>query len=154
MAFWDKILFGIKKDKITDKRDFYVSLSNNRKNIVQGEKLNCFGTALYLVGAKDKDKYSFPDDTDFFKKSIQSKNPGVGYVVGWIDNSKNIYHVAVITGINPLTVSTRNGLGRPFLPKEKFDDVDKFYRNVSDFKEIKYFIPSKLQKILDMGAQN
>src|SRR4030042_1503046 len=91
---------------------------------------------------------------EIFSKLTKSDKPRPGCIAGWVNLEENIYHAAVITGINPLTVAMRNGSDGPFYPNESFDYTNNQFSNYLVFKEIRYFIPSKLQKIINPEASN
>ena len=142
------------------KKDFYNSLNKNILEIkstdsyIGSHKTNCIGTALYLVGEKFKDEHVEDETEIIFNKFVESANPEIGYLVGWINKRNKIYHAAVIVKTNPLLVANRDGIGVPFYSHEKFNEINSMHtESHENFKEIKYFIPSKLQKILEMEAQ-
>ena len=153
MNFLDKIKLCLGGNKISNKRDFYSSVSNNRRRVRDGDS-NCIGTELYLVGETKEDRYIWDGRNEFFDKLKQSESPDLGYLVTWGDIHRNIAHAAVITSLNPLTVATRNGKGAKFTYKQNIADTNKIYAEEHKLSDIKYFIPSKLQQILEKEALN
>jgi len=159
MEFFKFLKNQIKKAKITEevfsKRDFYNMLNNNRKNAHYGKTSNCIGTALYLVGEQERDECVWNKRRTFFEKLKLSEKPGLGYIITWGNETTKLAHAAVITGVNPMTVATRNGSCDPFEPKQKFEETNEFYSGKLGYTNILYFIPSRLQKILDEeGGKN
>jgi len=130
-----------------DKKEFYKCIIDKRK-IVKEKVSNCIGTALYLVGEIKKDKFIWEGREEIFNKLIKSKKPKLGYLVAWDNNSFDLAHAAVITGLNPLTIASREGEKGEFLTQYQIEG-DKLCVKNHKFTEIKYFIPSKLQKILE-----
>ena len=146
----------MEKDVPSTKKEFYSMINSNRRNAGR-VKSDCIGTTLYLIGEREKEGPIWGEHTEVFNNFIQSKEPGLGYIVAIIDTFNEIYHTAVITNLNPLKVASKNGGGwAAFYPKKELEKVINQYAGATghSFKEIKYFIPPKLQRILEKEAQN
>lgn len=131
------------------KRDFYKMIAERRRNIIDHTS-DCIGTGLYLVGEKETD-YIGVSDGVIMNNLKTSKKPEVGYLAAWRDHEESVYHLATIVKKNPLTLSTRNGAGYPFTRNELFEKTHNGYTGYprdTKFKDVKFLIPSKLQKIL------
>jgi hypothetical protein len=144
------------------KEDFYAFLNNNINEIKRTDsysashKTNCIGTALYLVGEQSQDENVDAETESIFSRFTESATPETGYLVGWIDKWDRIYHAAVITKTTPLRVANRHAIGEHFSHDSSFNETNELHTEEMRgyFKETKYFIPSKLQKIINMEAQN
>jgi len=106
---------------------------------------NCVGTALYLVGESDTDKYldryTSRDVLLNFRKSFC---PQKGYFVCWMDGT-NPFHVGVVLETNPLTILHRDGCDG-YLKSDSFDELNLRFKNIP--VEIVYKIPNNFEKIL------
>lgn len=138
----------LEKESNANTKEFYSLMNSNSRRIKNG-KSNCIGTALYLVGETDQDEYLWKGCQSFFNKMAKSNQPELGYLVVWTNLEDTIYHAAVITGKAPLTIAMRNGVDGPFYPNTSFEYADNEYKSYLSFKEVKYFVPSKLQKVLE-----
>jgi len=132
------------------KRDFYKMIADNRRKL-KNNTSNCIGTSLYLVGEIKEDKHLYGNHNKILEKLKESNTPKLGYLVGWENNFKNIYHLAVVVNENPLTLTTRNGINKPVLKNQLFKETDSIYKDSLEYsnKKNKFFIPSKLQKIVN-----
>ena len=82
-----------------------------------------------------------------------SETPEKGYIIQWLNNQGYTYHLALISNTNPLMLDTRNGFV-PLEENEKFEKTNSIYGTQRCFNEIKFRIPSKLQRILDKEGEN
>ncbi len=126
---------------------FYSELDQRRKKAVKTKgKRNCIGTALYLVGEVDKDGFVYDGPKHgFFDYLPEADSPRRGYLVAW-ETLGEVYHAAVVVRQNPLLLASRNGDGGSFKPRQSFKKVNARYGLGS--YNVKFYIPSKLQKIL------
>lgn len=134
------------------KKDFYKLMQDRRKEAsLDSSDTNCIGTALYLTGEIKIDEYLDPckKNTIKLKKLKEIKKPILGCLVALINEFNKNYHLAVVVKEKPLMLSTRNGYESFFTRKESFTDTDRLYSKSSYNKKcVKFFLPSKLQKIL------
>ena len=101
-------------------------------------KSNCVGTALYLSGELDSDKYLSREDS---KKIISKMKPELGYLVLW-ESSGIPIHAGVILMDNPLQILYRNKTTNLLMQ----DSLDKFSDYLFEYFKVKptYRIPHKL----------
>ena len=124
-------------------------IAERRRNL-KDDFSNCISTALYLVGETDNDSHiEYPDK--YIQKLKKTDNPSLGCLIDWEDIISGTYHMAVIVKENPLMLSTRNGSGENFIKNQLFSETDSIYKEtIWRYKEKNnFYIPSKLQKILD-----
>lgn len=134
------------------KKDFYKMIAERRRNL-EDDCSNCVGTALYLVGEIDNDLH-IEHPNQYIKNLKKTDKQLLGCLIDWEDTISGIYHIAVIVKENPLTLSTRNGKNEKFIKNQLFLEVDSIYKETLwRLKEKNnFYIPSKLQKILDSEA--
>jgi hypothetical protein len=103
---------------------------------------NCIGTALYISGEEDSD--------DFFgihwvhearlKNLLRPEAPVLGCLVGWqgkvfpnsptsIHNPILVNHLGLVTSLEPLLVTHRNGHRGTFIEGQPFCEIDCIYGN-------------------------
>lgn len=138
-------------------REFYEMIEERKKNVFDG-KSDCAGTALYLVGEIDEDK-AVVNPEKYLSRLEKTGSPEIGYLIDWEDEKNNSYHLAVVANKEPLTLLTRNGSKAKFEEWQSFKETDYIYDElISDFGIIKkrnnFYVPSKLQKIIDMEESN
>jgi len=109
---------------------------------------NCIGTALYLVGELEEDRYIWMGrGTRLFKMMPYSK-PIVGAIVSWNHYTKGPYHMAVVTSLNPLKVTQRDGERGPVETDVPLTRVDWFYL-LGKGESRTFHLPRKLEKALN-----
>jgi len=137
-----------------NKKDFYSNLNHNRRKNVQGEGIfsNCIGTALYLVGEKEKDEYLWKGRQKILRKLIPANSPELGYLVSWEHKGKT-FHLGVVVNKTPLKIAERDGAKGKFNPSKSFTQITEGYFFWEEGDEVKYYIPSKLQKILEKEGE-
>jgi len=137
------------------KRDFYVEMNKRRRELLTEniEDNNCISTALYLVGEREADTY-IPCFTAESLLSNLKKNdkPELGNILVFEDSNKNLVHTAVVVQEAPLKLATRNGVSKPFCKAQLYDELRELYSTIGAYPA-QFLIPSKLQKILEMEAQ-
>lgn len=131
-----------------NKEDFYKMIEDRKKVSRRIHNSNCIGTTLYLVGEAEEDNWTRRGHTRILNKMKISETPEKGYVVQWLNNQGYTYHLAVVADVNPLKFDTRNG-SVPLEENQNFERTNHIYGKQRCFKELKYRVPSKLQKILD-----
>jgi hypothetical protein len=105
---------------------------------------NCVGTALYLIGETDSDKYlSRKESRKLISKMERAIKPELGYLALWASDGVP-FHAGVILMDNPFYIvhrNEKNGL----LTKERLDTFsDYIFKNVG-LKPI-YRVPNKLSE--------
>ncbi|NCO18362.1 hypothetical protein COT60_02535 [Candidatus Pacearchaeota archaeon CG09_land_8_20_14_0_10_30_9] len=137
-----------------NKKDFYSNLNHNRRKNVQEEGIfsNCIGTALYLVGEKEKDEYLWKERQKILRKLTPANSPELGYLVSWERKGKT-FHLGVVVNKTPLKIAERDGCEGPFNPSKLSTEIDERYFLGEKGDEVKYYIPSKLQKILEKEGE-
>lgn len=107
---------------------------------------NCIGTALYLIGETDSDKYlSRGESKKLISNMERAKKPELGHLVLWTSDGIP-FHAGVILMDNPFYIvhrNEKNGL----LTKEKLDTFTDYIFKNTRLKPT-YRIPNKL---LEMG---
>ena len=72
---------------------------------------NCIGTAFYIVGEFDTDKYIYSAEHEKILNNLTRKDsPEEGFLIGWHKDGETS-HLGVITRIEPLLVTNRHGCG-------------------------------------------
>lgn len=110
---------------------------------------NCIGTALFLTGIVDKDKYL---DSDGVKREIlpnlkRLEQPEEGAIVTW-ENDTSVIHMGVVVSINPLLLTHRLGCYRGanamLIERDNFEKVSERIWTFFFYGEIKirYYKPS------------
>ena len=124
-------------------------IDNRITNLVNSGISNCTGTALYIVGELDEDRYIHKNEhTNILSKLLRKEYPDIGFLIGWWDGD-SIYHLGVITNENPLLITNRRGHIGSIKRNESFEETNKIYgRSLVMFRGLKYFVPKKLENLL------
>ena len=101
------------------------------------EHMNCHGTALYLVGKQEIDQSVDGDDAKkIFAKMRRTKRFDIGNLVTWEVTMKPNYpkepyshltHTAVVTHVNPVLVTHRDGYNGPLIEDVELEEVKLRY---------------------------
>ena len=137
------------------KRDFYAEMNKRRRELLatrEGHN-NCASTALYLVGERGADNYLPSYIAEMLINDLKEEDkPALGSILVFEDSDKNLKHLAVVVQENPLRLTARNGEDAPFIKSQSYGKLCELYSSI-DAHPTKFLIPSKLQKILEMEAQ-
>lgn len=119
-----------KEYKINTARDFYKFMNERRKNVLNR-----------------------------LTKTSTEKDPKLGYIVAWKrrnpfskEEEEQTYHMAVVTNENPLRV-TRDGETREVNRSQSLKEVQGKYGSMEPEGDLKYYIPSKLEKALNKSKE-
>ena len=135
--------------------EFYSELNKRRKELLEKRMFssNCAGTALYLVGERGVDLYTPREIAEMILNRLtQAKSSELGYLASWESNGETL-HLAVVVNKNPLKLAEREGYKGPFNPSKSFTQITEGYSFWKEGDEVKYYIPSKLQKILEKEGE-
>jgi hypothetical protein len=134
-----------------------MSMINERIALCRGtERSNCIGTSLYIAGEKDKDEFHrLSEAYESLMNLTKLPNPTCGCLIAWhyhhliSAGECGIYtvHMGVVTSINPLLVTSRDGCMGKLIEDEPFEDTTKPY--TVDYKiasSIAYYLPT-LQRL-------
>jgi len=131
----------------------------NCKNTLKKCLSNCIGTALYLVGEQPTDSYIFNYDNKgevdirdhnvFVRSLVESLEPIPGSLVAWVRNVREVYHLGVVVNRYPVLVAHRDRYGGDFHSSQPLEEVMVEHGGNNQGESIKYFLPSKLIKILE-----
>ncbi len=143
------------------KTRFYREMEGKIKSVESSGTSNSLGTALYVALERTKDEFVQRYGSEEVLEGLQeSEKPERGYLVGWfskhIAEGKAPFHAGVVTHVNPLQVAERRRAQGDFSKSASFDEVDSSIRNSEEYlktMDVKYFVPSKLQKILDREGE-
>ncbi len=122
---------------------------NRRAELCRGtERSNCLVTAWYLTGEQKKDYYIDP----FVEMTLNSlkvaKDPSLGCLIAWLTKrSECVYitHIGVVTSLNPLLVTHREGAEGYFIENQTFDAVKESYADFNRHGWIAYYLPNALR---------
>lgn len=125
----------------------YFKEINRRAALCKGtRRSNCIGTALYLVGEKEKDEFESIWNVPELTHLKISKTPILGCLIAWQTYSRT-RHLGVVTSITPLLITHREGNSDLFFENEYFEVADRPYGccwyEISP--EIKYYLPRGLK---------
>lgn len=112
------------------------------EEVRQVRRANCVGTALYLVQERDKDEHIEPYHFNVRESGlILSEKPEFGAVVIWFYLPEgDIFHMGVITGLNPIQVTHRNGYGGVVVGNQSIERMEWDYAT-----KPKFYLPKRLQ---------
>lgn len=115
---------------------------------------NCIGTALYVAGELNEDKYMYGKESEEILYNLKEKSsPHQGVLVAWC-SEEEIYHLGIVTNTDPFLIFNREGANGHLKINQPFEKVCEEYSFVHGLlkryklKKIKYFVPSKLENIL------
>ena len=137
------------------KRDFYVEMNKRRRELLATDEgyNNCASTALYLVGEIGADNYLPREIAEVIIDDLKEDDkPALGNLLIFEDVCKNLAHLAVVVQENPLKLTSRNGEWKPIIKSQSYEKICELYSNIGAYPA-KFLVPSKLQKILEMEAQ-
>ncbi len=121
----------------------FESFINERKDKVSLRDSNCVGTALYLVGERDFDKYiSRKDSKEIVSKMKKAREPDTGYLVLW-ENNGNIYHAGVVLRDKPPFHILHRTEVNSYLSDNPLEEFSEFIYSKMGIKPA-YRIPNKL----------
>lgn len=126
---------------------WFLTFINIRKKSIKQNTSNCIGTALYLVGEKEIDEYIWDEQYEILNGISEKKEPEIGFLVGWCSIEGEIYHLGVITKVNPLLITHRDGKDGPLKINEPFRRINAYYNKYSRSK-IRFFCPRKLEEFI------
>lgn len=112
---------------------------------------NCIGTALFLTGEIRSDRYVDTDDVNSLKKLRRVDGPVLGGLIAWQHYKKRItitYHLGVVTSLDPLLITHRNGGAGAFEINEPFGAVNGGYSRMNVLVEC--FVPKSFEKLGDV----
>jgi len=133
-----------------DKNKLNGQIINQRASALEKEISNCIGTALFLTGLRGFDEYIYEEYHDYLLNLLEEvSEPIEGALIAWqTDLKDNIrlnywrtYHLGVVTSVNPLLITNRNGCFGPIRINEPFELVNNYYGCDSDNHRVKYFLP-------------
>jgi hypothetical protein len=123
-------------------------LNKRIQNAIKNKRANCFGTALYLAGVLDKDQDAVGFFENHVKKMKRISYPEINALVimmGKFDIgnppiSKELeVHAGLITFLNPLKITHRNGAAVELKQNDLLEHVIKKY-HVSSLLYYKKFL--------------
>ena len=144
--------FGMNKTKATEhsvhEENYHKELKQRistckRKDIfvrILRRDVNCAGTTLYLIGAAENDKYveSKTLHLNYLSKLTITTQPAIGCIVAWTGKYQhsgslfvpvdyiNTRHIGVITTLDPIKVTHRDGIKGRFIVNQRIEDIEKF----------------------------
>ncbi|MCX6750883.1 MAG: hypothetical protein NTZ83_05475 [Candidatus Pacearchaeota archaeon] len=124
--------------------DNFSEFIRNRTSKVSKNNSNCIGTALYLAGETDSDKYlSRASSKRVINNMERAIKPEIGYLVLWESDGIPI-HSGVILMDNPFRIVYRDKKRKLLIQ----DSLDKFSDYLFKHFKVKptYRIPNKLIK--------
>lgn len=103
--------------------------------IVEEAPSNCIGTALYLTGKIPEDLERWPSEFSFFNlcKNFDLERiaePEKLSLACWTRKEGDdfyVMHMGVVTGLDPLVITSRHGYQGHFVIDEPFVSVDRRY---------------------------
>ena len=128
----------------------------DRLEKVRGTKRsNCIGTALYLVGERQRDVSG--DIYTIYQKQLQYLMETTiplypGTLVSWNQKSRFmdvgfiVWHLAVLSNLDPLTIHHRDGCNQPFEENVLFEEVQ--YNEDHDFLSLHFYLPKSVVNFL------
>ncbi|MDA3837074.1 MAG: hypothetical protein PF542_05620 [Nanoarchaeota archaeon] len=141
--------------ELQEKERFYDFIEGKIELAKENLGCNCLGGTFNGVGEISKDTNLHPwDAAKILNSLVEVCAPSRGYIVVWAYSDGTPYHSAIIADENCTKAISRNGGNKVIEADIDIDELHNTYDNYSGFKgEVKYFIPSKLQKILESEAQ-
>jgi hypothetical protein len=143
-------LKNLKKMKLSkEKEDIFEEMKNRINTLKASGISNCIGTAFYIAGEKNKDRNIYRGHEEHLKKLTEKNFPEKGFLIAWCDGNE-IYHLGVITNLNPLLVTHRGGIKGDVYEDHPFEEVNRIYQKIGwhTADKISYFVPKKLEEIL------
>lgn len=117
----------------------------NRKDNVNLKDSNCVGTALYLVGETESDKYlSRKDSKVLLSKLKKVKEPKAGYLAVW-ESEGFVIHTGVILRDKPPFHILHRTEKNFYLADNSLEEFSNLIYSKMSIKPI-YRVPSKLLK--------
>ncbi len=143
-----KIFNFLRKKEIRENnKGFHEFIMKKIEDLEKKGVSNCIGTALYLVGEIPNDVCL--DEGEYERILDEMTNidfPLQGSLIGWLDKKdKDLYYMGVVTSEVPFLITNRRGINGKVVFNEPFKKVDKDYSIYSKKREIKYFVPKKLE---------
>ena len=109
---------------------------------------NCIGTALFLTGETRSDRYVDTDGVNHLKALRRVDGPVLGGLIAWQRHKERIvitYHMGVVTSLDPLLITQRNGSDGNFEINNPFKVVDEAY--LRHYIPVECFVPKSLEKL-------
>ena len=137
------------KERFYDFVDERVELSKNNLSC------NCLGGALSGVGEVLEDSNMHPWDAKKVLDGLtEAGSASRGYLAVWTYQDDTPYHAAIVANNSGTKAISRNGGNNELKKDIEMNELSRIYDNYSGFRgKKKYFIPSKLQKIIDAETQ-
>ncbi|MFH1290539.1 MAG: hypothetical protein ABIH92_03965 [Nanoarchaeota archaeon] len=114
-------------------------VDEKRRTLWDEEESNCAGTALYLVGQRERDRPCHPWNVHPYVLAELRRlaEPELNCLVAWekdepVPNGKplvKVFHMGVITSTDPLLITHRIGNSKSVHQDEPFDEVDFLYQH-------------------------
>jgi hypothetical protein len=98
------------------------------------ENVNCLGTAAYLVGIIEEDRFLSGGyfGLDYLRNLKKVDNPQYGDLIVFrscFDGVSKIAHAGVLVNVNPLKMTHRSGINEGIVENENLED--SLYNNFS-----------------------
>jgi hypothetical protein len=117
---------------------------------------NCVGTGLFLVGLQEKDVYARVYEVQQLKQLQKAQTPELGGLVSWEEDvcgRLDIDHLAVVTHIDPVLLTHREGFSEKLLENQPFEEVVKAYKINPRIKVIFYMPEMTMSSINSKDRQ-